>query len=417
MSGFPVTVNGITYNLSDFSPMGYVTALANSIESMGRQMLRAFAGASTASINLTSPATLTNVNIGAGLAFNVGDIVCFYNDSTHYVHYLTTAYNASSGLFSGTYATTQPKVGTTTIASWTVSYVPSSASTAYLGFSKTLGAEALSTAGSPTVDALRHGAYVESGGPSAFMKELYEDFFVKRSYAVNNDNPASGGLQPIRSFKGLYLTANFTPSIVNVSNENATNHPGVIDMSVATGGKSDDRLCLSHGQGGYICALGSGSTRFSAGVKVATASDATDTFYCYVGLRGQGSSIYGNIFDSYGLGFRYNHAENSGYWQIEYTHRGVRTTIPTAVLATSWTSLHIKINANIKTAYFYATNTAGVDPESQNPLGSVVLGDDFVAALTQTLLHPAISMHKTVGATSRSMYIDYMNCSKALWRD
>lgn len=414
---FPVTVNGVVYSLADFSPMGYLTALPNSIESMGRQMLRGFAGSSTASINLSAPANLTNINIGTDLAFNVGDIVCFYRNSTNYVHYSVTAYSPITGVFSGSYVSQQPKAGSGTFAVWTVSYVPSDLSIAYQGSSKSLGAEVLLQSVVPTVDLLRQNSFVEIGGPSAFMKELNEDFFSHSSYAVNNANPVSGGLQPVRAFQGMYTSSNYAVVISNNYAENGSAHPGVVSLPVANGGKTGERVCLSHGQGGYICALGSGSTRFSAGVKVSAASSSIDTFYCYVGLRGQGSSVYGNIFDAYGLGFRYTDSENSGYWQIEATHRGVRTTIPTTILATSWASLHIKINANTKTAYFYGTNTAGVDPESQTPLASVVLGDDFIAALPQTLLHPAASIHKTVGSTTRYLQVDYLNCSKALWRD
>ncbi len=118
--GFPVTILGVTYNLSDFTGLGYVTnlpAIITRINNCATAYLPSSASTTSMAVSLST----RSVTVATNSLFEVGNFVtCFY-DSTNYMYGIVTAYTPSTGVM-----TFEPRVavGAGTYATWQVAQAP-----------------------------------------------------------------------------------------------------------------------------------------------------------------------------------------------------------------------------------------------------------------------------------------------------
>lgn len=211
MLTYPFVLNNVTYNESDFVNLGYVTKLGAAFWDLVNQILLGFGSTSTTSLVITALATPTNMTIGAGLAWQVGDtILCLdtANPTTNGFAGIVTAYNFGTGAIA---ITPMYFNGAGTIASWAVmpGGMPSAAAHTALpnfiaieqggtGFS---GADALVGAAQPW--GAQGATLLGIDAPRSSMEEIFVDFTTEGQVALSGGfatgNAAPFSLSPTQS--------------------------------------------------------------------------------------------------------------------------------------------------------------------------------------------------------------------------
>lgn len=408
--GFPVTINGITFDYTDFYPLGYITARPDSIEALADEGTKELTGLSTTNIKPdTDKGTTKAITLPAGMHVDMTRELMFYNSAGNFISGLPVAYNQTTGVASIQLSSTNYG-GAASLASWQVfTDHPATGTTAVELAQCSIG--------------LGYGqgwAYVygnqtgvlEVDSPRFLMAEVFEDFI--NGYNFNSGNPITGTLSTYnREFGGMYMWSNSsTASVTRTTVESGTLHPGVVDM-VATA--LSDSVTLTYGKLPYMAVYGSGSSQFDVAAYAPTASTTDEKFNCYVGLKAASNSALYDVLDAYGVGFVYTNDVNGGYWVAVSTHRGVRTYGFSNVPASAWAYLRIVADSNNQVFRFYASTTADLD--SVAPILTVAMGDDYLSSMRETLLHPVLSIWKTNGSSvSGTLRVDYFYNSKRLWR-
>lgn len=118
--GFPVTILGVTYNLADFSGMGYLSAFSDIITRLEECSVSNLpSGPSTTSLTV-SVATKT-LTVPVDSLFEPGNFVAIHYDPTNYMYGVVSTYTASTGVL---VVEVKVAVGAGTYASWKVSQAP-----------------------------------------------------------------------------------------------------------------------------------------------------------------------------------------------------------------------------------------------------------------------------------------------------
>lgn len=188
------------------------------------------------------------------------------------------------------------------------------------------------------------------------------------------------------------VTASTTNSgSVDTTLDGDTNHNGICRISTAANAAATAYVGSNH----TGCILLGGSTvLMQSAVRLAFASDATDTF---TGRWGLIDSKTGESVD--GVFFRYIHSTYSGRWQTVTRSNSVETVNDSGVAATAaaWHKLMIKVDATAANAYFYIDDTL-VQTHTTNIPNTAGRRTGFGSNVV-----------KSAGTNSRTFEIDYIH--------
>jgi hypothetical protein len=155
-----------------------------------------------------------------------------------------------------------------------------------------------------------------------------------------------------------------------------------------------------------VVVLGAGEAYFECSFQVPAVSDGTDNFTLYIGLHD--STAAGDCVD--GVGFRYNHAVNSGNWQFVARSNSLETAVNTSTALTvgtaagDWVTYGVLVNAagTLATGYI---NGVSIGTVSTNiPTG----GTRATGAM--------MKVDRTAGTTARLFIADYFFLWRAITR-
>lgn len=166
----------------------------------------------------------------------------------------------------------------------------------------------------------------------------------------------------------------------------AANAPGVVTLSTGSSTSAQLRLVPV----GFQLVPGGGVMKVRCRFRIPTLSNGTQDFLTLFGLFDTVAGTTNNLIDCL-----YNHATNSGHYQLRTRSGGTTTTANAAVgpAANTWTTVEIQINAAASSVSLLvdgvsvATNTANIP----------------TAAMTM-----AFWLNKNAGATARTVDVDYM---------
>lgn len=389
---FPVTIGGVTYNLADFYPLGYVTALPNSIASIYDELLKLTTGTSTTSMTLGSTTTLTTQT---NLRFDVGQRITIAESTspaTRYVEATVNSYNPSTGvLVFNIYRT----VGSGTFASWVITSTMWGPNDIALGVS-------FGGFGDSSADTIKNEVGINY--PTQCMQRIFEDFDKR---LTNNDYQYPW--YPLVTIAGAGAASISTIPMIT-TDANAQNNAGVLVLNcTGTAGSQTlnyGRTFLGYGLNGFMNASQGGTIDCSTTFRVSHLPTTTDVYRTRFGLRGNGNSTNPNFFDFYGLGFEIAGDSEGGKIVVVFAKKGSVVKVNTGYdpSVTGWTQLRILIDTFEQQAYWY--------------IGSLLVytGDmsDWPNE-TASLLHPAFS-HETLTANARQAYFDYLYCTHRIAR-
>lgn len=168
-----------------------------------------------------------------------------------------------------------------------------------------------------------------------------------------------------------------------------TSENGVISLN--TGSTTSGR-CAMNSRAGAPFVVGSWYLSYRVRFYLPNLSDATDTYTLRVGL---GDSATGDSTN--GIYLRYTNGTNSGNWQLVARNASSETVnnTSTAVAASTWYTLEIRIKPAAASAEFFLNGTS---------LGTV---SGLPTGITK-LVGYKNSIIKSAGTTSRSLYLDYV---------
>ena len=290
--GFPVTLNGITFTLADFSPDGYITAMPASIEALADQLLQPTYSTSTTSHNIASGTIV--LDVGTGKAFVAGMTVLMTpsSDLAKFATGVVVSYVA--GILT---VTRQAGTGTGTFASWFVSQHP-------ISTVLPLGA----IAGGVATDENFRDGILSNYSPTAGMEEVLCFFpaSVTPLWVSTGTGVTITGLR--YGVKEWVIDCADANSLIGIRNLLDTGTslplPPQAGLTLTIGPPPSDgvlsQVSIRHGNQAY-CPADSGGLLFAA--KVTSAERGNTKHIARVGLRGYFSSMRGNIFSNFGLGF------------------------------------------------------------------------------------------------------------------
>lgn len=404
---FPVTVAGTTYTLSDFSPLGYVTALPNSIQSMGDEYLRLSYGTSTSSMLIGGGSKSFTTQANLNWKPNV-TIVRMYNSSSNMMEGVLTAYNSSTGAATVNVTAT---AGAGTFASWNVCELLGAAGNGNVP----LGPQSYFNGGTGNLysNPINNRANFHGFGPWQGMSTVWEDFNF--DFSLSTDG------------MGDWLPYSNTGSSNMVNNDSfcqgafGTSHYGIIGMHVTN---PKDGVALSYGSGGFMSVAESGDFLFVTQVYIPTLSDVNNRFNFRIGLRGTKSSQYDTIFDAGGIGFEYSDNINSGFWTVVYNNGQSKTYASSpypglVVFSGTWYTLCIYGNKKNNVVYFkIIAGLSGAQVTFETAANDQTWG--YQASLenwpvdNKYFVHPCMTIRKVTGTGQRFAYVDYIWLSKSL---
>lgn len=389
---FPVTIGGVTYNLADFYPLGYVTALPNSIASIYDELLKLTTGTSTSSMTLGSASTLTtqtNLRMDSGQRINIAEST---SPATRYIEATVSSYNPSTGvLVFSAYRT----VGSGTFSSWVITSTMWGPNGMPLGVS-------FGGFGDGSADTIKNEVGINY--PAQCMQRIFEDFDKR---ITNNDYQYPWYARCDIAGTGA---ASISTIPMITTDANAQNSAGVLVLN-CTGTSGNQKLnygraFLGYGLNGFMNASEGGTIDCSTYARVSHLPTTTDVYRTRFGLRGNGNSTNANFFDFYGLGFEVAGDSEGGKIVVVFAKKGSVTRVNTGYdLSTSgWTQLRILIDTFQQQAYWYIGSSL------------VYTGDmsDWPNEVA-SLLHPAFS-HETTTANARQAYFDYLYCTHRVQR-
>lgn len=183
-----------------------------------------------------------------------------------------------------------------------------------------------------------------------------------------------------------------TGSAVSFNGTSNTNHAGI--ATLATGTTATGSTRIGYGSSGNASILfGFGTWKFESNSQIQNLSTVTDTFSVQVGFTD-------NPNPTDGVYFRYTHSETNGNWQActrinNNAINSIDTGVP--VVAGQWYTHTILVNASGTLATFFIDRVQVASTTVSIPIG----------AGRQTGV--AINILKSVGTTSRNVFIDFMD--------
>lgn len=405
MALYPFTVNGVTYNLSDFQNLAYVTGLPNSMKDILRHALLDYSGNTGQTLSVTTGSK--SLTIAAGKAFQAGDNVTIglasdpANPDASRMYGTVTSYNFSTG---------DMVVDVTSVTD-------SGSST---GWKVSLGGIASPFTVSDWMLAMDLGgtgfgadSFVSPSGalalnePSMAMKEIFDDFVGSQA----NDNltgDAYTAKSPWVLDGGSAGKASFNIFSIPSGAADATKAAGLVRVycDTATAAyKSPNSTILQYGENGFLH-LGKGACRWRTrvyGVKLSTYYKAR------MGLKCHASGSGTNIFSSGGLGFEAEWNANNGNYVAVCGAGGQIRKIPTSIAPSTFDSLQVLVDSDGYEAEFYINNTLVAKFAGGLPVSG-----------PENLLLPAYETVAYVSdggvVTSTEFHVDYMYLSKYLSR-
>jgi len=177
----------------------------------------------------------------------------------------------------------------------------------------------------------------------------------------------------------------------------ATGHPGIVEQETGTTAAGASLVSSSDRNESSIL-LGNGDYwRYETDVKIPVLSTGTQRFIYRAGF--DDANNLGNIDGADGCYFKYSDNVNGGKWQGVCNSNSSSTTCDTtiAVSAGTWYRLTVAVNTTGTSADFYVNGVDDCQVTSNIPTG---------AGRNTTFQN---SLAKTIGTTSVSVYLDYID--------
>ena len=396
--GFPVTILGVTYNLSDFTGLGYVTnlpAIITRINNCATVYLPSSASTTSMAVSLST----RSVTVATNSLFEVGNFVtCFY-DSTNYMYGIVTAYTPSTGVM-----TFEPRVavGAGTYATWKVAQAPylREHPAAVLGISEGgIGEQAFNTA---DLSLDRKAEFVS--GFHLINLDASDLLLEPNHYEVSYGVPASGNAK----LKG-----------------NAAINKGAIYLNGAAYAEVKDvgdKAFWSLGKKGYLSFYNSGD--LYAFIRISGDSPtATENYKLRVGLMTNNSPNIGNHEEYGALGFEVTYGTTteirhfcnlpgvSAEYSSSFTLYGFSAFLNTYCIRYVHLTKELLIGGNLDGNF----NGEGYISVSLVPFLEKLksLGGSFRAS---TMLRPFVYMEKTVGTSVKAVAFEEFQVKQFLRR-
>jgi hypothetical protein len=177
-------------------------------------------------------------------------------------------------------------------------------------------------------------------------------------------------------------------------------HPGNMQLSSSNIASSGGTISLSLSNTTGTVILGSGAIDLYWVVQLPTLSNSTNRYAYVVGFGTSAANTAVPYFQN-GVYFSYSDSVNSGNWQLIATKAGVSTTTNTAtVVGTTYTTLHININAAGTTATFYINGVSVGTVASNLPVVSVApaayIQKSIGSAATSSANHDMVYMYQSL---------------------
>lgn len=237
----------------------------------------------------------------------------------------------------------------------------------------------------PTVDAVNNLSFIDKGKR---MVSFFTDFLTAVSSLDGLIQQTSGG---IISQSGISIP-------------NRTNQQGLIYYSTATASTNWANHITS---ATAILWFGGGAWNYETSININNLSTVTERFRWVNGFgsnTANGAEIDG-VFFTYDEGGTLNGTAASPNWQCVTVANSVRTltTTSTAVTANAWNKLRIEVNAAGTSVAFYVNGSLVATHTTNIPLAS---NNRFVFVKQ--------GIAKTIGATARLVYCDYIGYENIL---
>ena len=293
---FPVTLNGITFNLSDFAPLGYVAALPASAEAMADTMLKDLTATSATSHSVTAGTITLTVQAGKGFIAGMGAMLSDASNINRFAGGVIVSYNTTTGVL---VVTREYGASTGTVTSWNVTgmpYAPNSLPQGILMYGN----------GAP-LTRVRRGI-TAMAEPETGMEEIQEDFVCQG--VILNNYPGIEVAYVDGSLPGWVIDSN-TSGYINVQGIPLFPRvaPGGLRMELSEPAGRAAQCSARYGKNAYIPVDETGVLMFHAVIDSVLSSAGTGIqqdsldFVWRVGMRGENSSTLGDIFSSFGIGF------------------------------------------------------------------------------------------------------------------
>lgn len=409
---FPVTTGNVTWQLSDFSGLNYVTGLPQSVSSIHTQFTKLSTGTSTTSLSITSGVTIsfttqTGLNIPVGSVINLSEAAL---PTTRYMQAMVDSYDPLTG---DVQAYTSNVAGSGTYSSWIISPAveldyrfidPAS----YPSFALNPIPLTVSYGGTGSVDSVSSDVVQAETGlafPKFCMERIFTDFTERMSYLAP-DYPwyilrtvsGVGGVNALATMQALHPS----DTVANVSS-------GVLLLS-STGNSVAERInygriFVGYGKVGFMHPTKGGPIEWRTRYRPSHDLSSATVTRTRMGLRGSGSSFNVDFFDAYGLGFEACSDSENGALTCVIASAGVRTRQSTQipVLASGWLNLAVIVDPYHEIAEWYVNGNK--------------VWEASVAAFVSSasMLHPAFA-HETVSTATRSAAFDYLYCTHRVAR-
>lgn len=413
---FPAVVNGITFDLSDFDGLAYVNGLPDSVEAMGDHGSRDLLGTSVTSFGLTTG--IKSITASTGRAYVPGMYVTVANSATAYATALVNSYDPVTGALEIDIQAAGDITGAGTFAAWNIYPINvKGGGTSCDPLPISRGGTGRSFTSSSTTRFQDDGPGVFNCGNLSYnMDELMDDFNQANPFWSDQDLTSVPFATDYN--RGYYVRVTDSSAYMLRGSAYATNvasqmqnRPGQFAMRVANQGSA---ITVTHGNSGYVSAIGGGSIYFATQLKSALAVSGEE-LVMMAGLKSQYSSGLGNFFDYAGIGFRRINSYQSGSWECLTSNRGKIESVP-FLFGNADAALGFRIDVNNKTVEFYIFNGAVTGLFDSTPVATLALPDCLLLNNLGSLLHPAITFQKTLGTDARYMNCEYLYLAKNLRR-
>lgn len=186
------------------------------------------------------------------------------------------------------------------------------------------------------------------------------------------------------------VTCNFSGTGALITAVNVTGHPGVAVLRAGTTTSGHAQIRGANNS----FDVGAGRLRMGGYVQVPTLSDGTNRFYAGVGFKSF-DGVWGTLATGNIIAFRYADHLNSAKWQAGCSDGSSSSTADTGITvnAGQWYWLEVDVAADGSEANFYVDGVLCATLNTNMPTGAVN--------------HHAAGILKTLGTTSRDVYLDY----------
>ena len=334
MSNYPFTLNGVTYQESDFTGMGYVTALPSALADLIRE-LRLFATA-TSVTSVTVGVGAKSFTIQSGRAFRAGDQIYISSTVTPATRMMgtVTSYDFGTGAL---VVDVDAVSGAGTLASWNIGR--GGVADAFVNDNMlTLDNGGIGYRSSAFTQG---GVMLGLGEPSCLMDEIWEDFAGSQGQLATLDNTTT--FNPPWVSKGMS-----SYSVYVDANTDTTSGAGSVLLQSGTSSLAS--AIIYYGNQGFLH-CGRGGIVYES--NIFNAYNGGD-YNLKLGLASQVYALTRNIFSSGGIGFEASQEVNNGRYVLTAGSYGSSKKINTSFIPSSGVdSFRIEIDHDGLNAEFY----------------------------------------------------------------